>query len=77
MKEIEIAEQKKREKELKRANVKLAQLEQLTKQEILKNHFGDRMLPNELKVMKHIRSGSNQRMHRRPCQLDRALAALS
>ena len=76
-KDDELAERKKRQDELKRANVKLAQMELVTKQEMLKNHFGDRMLPTELQVMKHFRTGSSDKVPRKPCQLGRALTALS
>ena len=61
-KEDEVAERKKRQDALKRANVKLAQMELVTKQEMLKNHFGDRMLPRELQVMKHFRTGSSAKV---------------
>ena len=67
---------KKRREELKRANVKLAQMEVVTKTEMLKNHFGDKMVPNELQVIRHIRKGSSSTVLVKPCRIENTLNAL-
>ena len=63
--------------ELQHASKHLNWMERATKQQMLKNHFGAWMQPNELKVLRQYRSGSSANMPRHPCQFGRMSRALS